>query len=235
MASHMCGITTQQMPQKTETSTSPCLSAPARQSSTWICRRDRQIWSAFRRACLTCQIFSFPLPTRPTLRKFSTRCVRSALKLVSTSPLRKAWVRRCSMRSLRSSICTKPSSSSGSICMRRRASCGLRRSVSVSMHSRAQRRFRATSIISSSAACVTWRPKLGLSPAGAVLGGELAIMAPGAFPTFGSKSNLPREGSSWTQALKAASIASTVTTTSSSKQCCTASGRISTPGRPRSL
>mmetsp|Transcript_19557 Transcript_19557/g.51838 ORF Transcript_19557/g.51838 Transcript_19557/m.51838 type:complete len:237 (-) Transcript_19557:1111-1821(-) len=236
----MCGITTQQMPQKMATSTQPCLSAPARQSSTWICRRDRQTWSAFRRACLICQILSFPDESRPTLRKFSTRCVRSAIMLVSTRALRNAWVRRCSMRSLRSSICTKPSSSSGSICMRRKASWGLRRSVRDSMHSRAQRRFSATSVISSPPPKLVCPSKpVGLSkPADWARGGEAAIedtCRPIAAGCASGSSNLPREGSSATQALNAATIASTVISISSSKQCGTASGGISTPGRPRAL
>mmetsp|Transcript_102023 Transcript_102023/g.304414 ORF Transcript_102023/g.304414 Transcript_102023/m.304414 type:complete len:292 (+) Transcript_102023:1260-2135(+) len=135
-----------------------------------------------------------------------------------------------------SSMWTKPSSSSGSICMRRFTSCGLRRSGSDCRHSRQKRRFRpmrtcswplpfVAGLVRASTGC--WMEEhLESGPA------TVVPRFRGALESCVLKYR-PRLGSSWLHCSKACCRSSTVLVTSSLKQCSIASIGISTPGSPR--
>mmetsp|Transcript_34042 Transcript_34042/g.68742 ORF Transcript_34042/g.68742 Transcript_34042/m.68742 type:complete len:332 (-) Transcript_34042:1119-2114(-) len=148
LALHMCGINAHRTPRYTATSTLPFSSGLHRHNNTWICSRERHTWSASRRACLMTHNFSLASCPSPSCRNLRTRWVRSDWTSVSTSALSSDSVRRALSRSVMSSMWTKPSSSSGSICMSRFTSCGLRRSGNDWMHSRQKRRLRPTSTCS---------------------------------------------------------------------------------------
>mmetsp|Transcript_5435 Transcript_5435/g.16838 ORF Transcript_5435/g.16838 Transcript_5435/m.16838 type:complete len:248 (-) Transcript_5435:1209-1952(-) len=135
-ALHMWGISAHRMPRYVARSTSPLSSGSLRQRSTWICSRERQTSLAPSSALRTTQSFIVPCSEMPSARKRRTRCVLRDSTSVSTKALSSASLRRFFRRSARSSMCTKPSSSSGSICSSICTSCGPRRSGRVSAHSR---------------------------------------------------------------------------------------------------
>mmetsp|Transcript_70558 Transcript_70558/g.204602 ORF Transcript_70558/g.204602 Transcript_70558/m.204602 type:complete len:269 (-) Transcript_70558:1325-2131(-) len=135
LALHMWGMMELHMPAKMSTLTSPFEFGSARQRRTWICKRLMQISWHLSSASLIFHSFILPNSSMPTSRNRVTRCSRRNLTLQGTTALCNASARKCSSRSVSSSIMTKPLSSSGNICINMADSCGLILSIRALRHS----------------------------------------------------------------------------------------------------